>query len=79
SIVLNSTSCLEQALPYLYEYGYKNFYTWLDNDVAGRNATIRCSEFATTQNGLVHRPMNEKYIGHKDVNEWHMHTLNLTL
>ena len=76
-IVLNSISCVQKALPFLKGYGYKKLYTWLDNDEAGKKATDAFSEFATTQEGLLHRPMNKQYAAHKDVNAWHMHTLHL--
>lgn len=77
TIVLNSVSCLKNALPYLNNYGYKTAYTWMDNDAAGHKATDTLSAFFKTQDDVRHIKMNSIYAPHKDVNEWHMHTLNL--
>ncbi|MFN8343976.1 MAG: toprim domain-containing protein [Spirosomataceae bacterium] len=79
AIVLNSVACLKQALPYIHNYGYRLAYTWMDNDRAGEQATALLSEFFKTQEGLMHQPMNALYAPYKDVNEWHMHRLNLSL
>lgn len=78
-IVLNSLSCLKQIAPYMQGYGYRVVYTWFDNDKAGETATASLAEFFTTQADLTHKRMNRIYAPHKDVNAWHMHTLNLTL
>lgn len=79
TIILNSLSCLKQITPFIQNYGYHIAYTWLDNDKAGEKATASLTEFFKTQNELVHKRMNGIYAPHKDVNAWHMHTLNLTL
>ena len=79
AIILNSISCLKQALPYIHNYGYRLAYTWMDNDRAGEQATALLSEFFKTQEGLIHKPMNAIYAPHKDVNAWHMHQLKLSL
>lgn len=79
AIILNSLSCLKQIAPYIQNYGYRFAYSWLDNDNAGQTATASLNEFFTTQIDIIHRPMNRVYAPHKDVNAWHMHTLNLTL
>lgn len=79
AIVLNSLSCLKQAIPYMQNYGYGVAYTWLDNDTAGEKATLSLTEFFKTQDELVHKRMNRVYAPHKDVNAWHMYQHNLTL
>lgn len=76
-IILNSVSCLRQALPYINNYGYRTLYSWLDNDAAGKGAALVLDAFVKQQNELLHRPMNKLYAEHKDVNEWHLHKLNL--
>jgi hypothetical protein len=78
-IVLNSVNCLNQALPYINGYGYKIACTWMDNDKPGSKVTALLNSFFSSQQGLVHKPMNNVYKNHKDVNAWHMHTLNLTI
>ncbi|SFF14806.1 toprim domain-containing protein [Spirosoma endophyticum] len=78
-IILNSLSCLKQITPYIQNYGYRIAYTWLDNDKAGEKATMSLAEFFKTQQDLVHKRMNRIYAPHKDVNAWHMHTLDLKL
>ncbi|WP_080054415.1 toprim domain-containing protein [Spirosoma aerolatum] len=79
AIILNSLSCLKQAIPYMQNYGYRIAYSWIDNDEAGMKATNVITEFCQTQIDLRHMPMNKVYAPHKDVNAWHMHKLNLTL
>lgn len=79
AIILNSLSCLKQLQPYIHNYGYRIACTWLDNDPAGDKATGILAEFFKTQADLTHLPMNRVYAPHKDVNAWHMQTLNLTL
>ncbi len=78
-IVLNSLSNLPKALPYIKGYGYQKLFTWMDNDKAGLKATQTFAEFAQTEEGLSHRPMNKAYQSHKDVNEWHVATRKTAL
>lgn len=73
-IILNSTMCLPQSFPYLKDYNYKKVTTWLDNDDAGRNATNYLKELAYTES-IEFAAMNEIYAPNKDVNEWHVKTL----
>lgn len=77
SIILNSISIIQKATGYIYEYGYRVCYTWMDNDEAGKKATASLAAYLKTQENLLHRPMNDKYGDHKDVNAWHMHKLGL--
>ena len=79
TIILNSLSCLKQIGPYIQGYGYRIAYSWLDNDPAGEKATITLGEFFNAQADMTHKRMNRIYAPHKDVNAWHMHTLNLTM
>ena len=79
AIILNSLSCLKQAIPYIQNYGYHVAYSWMDHDESGAKATATLNEFCQTQTDLRHTPMNKIYATHKDVNAWHMHKLNLTL
>jgi hypothetical protein len=76
-IILNSVACLRQATPYIKGYGYTTIRTWMDNDLAGKQATQAVKEFAATEQGLVHKPMNKTYAPYKDVNAWHMVRLGL--
>lgn len=79
TIILNSLACLKQITPYIQDYGYRVAYSWMDNDPAGKQATVTLDDFFKTQTDLTHKRMNRIYAPHKDVNVWHMHTLNLTL
>jgi hypothetical protein len=76
TIILNSVANLKKASPYLYKYGYKVGYTWMDNDESGKKATKALNEYFKTQS-IRHKPMNESYEPHKDVNAWHMDLLGL--
>jgi hypothetical protein len=78
-IVLNSLACLHSATAYIKGYGYHVAYTWLDNDTAGQKATASLSGFFKTEDNLQHKPMNNRYAPHKDVNAWHMYKLGLVL
>jgi Toprim-like/CHC2 zinc finger len=79
TIILNSLSCLKQVYPYIRDYGYEVAYTWMDNDRAGEDATAMLADFFKSQEGITHKPMNNVYVPHKDVNAWHMAQLNLSL
>lgn len=79
AIILNSLSCLDKATPYIQGYGYKEAFTWMDNDMPGRKATQLLDDFFKTEENLIHKPMNSLYAPYKDVNAWHMHTLGLSL
>ncbi len=79
SIVLNSLSCLKDAWPYIKGYGYRTLYSWMDNDAAGTKATAAIAEFVKAEADLLHKPMNEAYAPHKDVNACRMHRLGLSL
>jgi hypothetical protein len=78
-IVLNSIALLSKATPYLKGYGYKILYSWMDNDEAGKRATQALQEFAQTEEGLRHIPMNDRYAPYKDVNAAHMAKLGLSM
>lgn len=76
-IILNSTACLQEAFPYIKNYTYKTVYSWLDNDAAGQAATMALQKLALEEKKFTIKPMNSLYSPHKDVNEWHMHKLEL--
>lgn len=78
TIILNSLSNMARSTELIRNYGYKVAYTWLDNDEAGKKATIAYDEFFQTEEGLQHKPMNKLYAPHKDVNEHHMFKLGFT-
>ncbi len=69
AIILNSLSCLKQATSLIKNYGYEIAWTWMDNDDAGNKATQAFTDFFKTEK-IDHRPMNESYTPHKDVNAW---------
>lgn len=77
TIVLNSLSNLTKATPYIKGYGYRTAYSWMDNDVPGKEATNNLHEFFKTEEELLHKPMNEFYAPCKDVNAWHKVKLGL--
>jgi len=79
NIVLNSVACVDHAVRYIKNYGYLYLYSWMDNDKAGARAQARLDEFVSSEQGLTHKPLNYLYKGHKDLNAWHMHNLNLSL
>lgn len=75
SIVLNSVSSLPKAFPFIKDYSYKAVCSWMDNDKAGDNTSRLLSEFINTQKDMRYVRMNKMYTPHKDVNEWHVSTL----
>ena len=77
SIILNSVSLIKQVTPYIKGYGYETIYTWLDNDLAGKAATLAMNEFFKTEQNLLHKSQNQVYAPFKDINAWHMHKLEL--
>lgn len=78
-IVLNSVSNLADALPYIKGYGYQTLHSWMDNDAAGDKARQALMQLARAEAGLMHQPMNDRYLPHADVNAGRMHRLGLKL
>lgn len=69
-IVLNSLSCLSQALPYIENYeSYARLFSWLDNDRAGDKGAEVLRQAAERQTHLEFCGMNRSYKPFKDVNE----------
>ncbi|MCP9749988.1 toprim domain-containing protein [Ferruginibacter sp. HRS2-29] len=77
SMILHSLSNLKKSTAYIRNYGYKNCFTWMDNDQAGIEATKAWTEFCKTEEHLLHVPMNRYYTPYKDVNAAHMAKLEL--
>ncbi len=77
AIILNSVACLKHALPYIRNYGYETLFSWMDNDLAGYKTKLAIENFLQTQAGVTHKPMNNTFAPHKDVNAWHMNCLGL--
>lgn len=73
-LILNSLVNLPKVSAYLYQYGYQNVWTWLDNDEAGQKALRSLADYFPSEKRLKHQPMNSRYEGYKDVNEWHIAT-----
>lgn len=76
-IVLNSVACVDHAMRYVRNYGYKVLYSWMHNDKAGEAAKQRLNEFIKCEPGLTHKPLNWLYKKHKDLNECYMAMLKL--
>jgi hypothetical protein len=51
----------------------------MDNDESGKKATEALEQFARTEEGLKHIPMNDRYAPYKDVNAAHMAKLGLSM
>lgn len=76
--ISHSVSILPKVTPYIKDYErYRIGYSWMDNDEAGKKATISLDDFFKTQNQLLHEPKNDLYLPYKDVNAWHMAKLGL--
>jgi len=77
AIILNSVSLIGKAYPYINNYGYLKLYSWLDNDHQGQNAATLLKDYLEKHSTITFVSMNKLYKGHKDVNEWLMHTKKL--
>lgn len=75
NIILNSTSLIERAYPYIKGYGYQVIYSWMDNDKAGELAEQRIEEICKSEENLTHRSMRHLYPSYNDVNAFHMRKL----
>lgn len=72
TIILNSTSMLNNAFPFIAGFGYKVIYTWMDNDATGKNATAIINDFCKQHDPVIsHKPMGHLYTGFNDVNDCH--------
>ena len=70
-IVLNSLSCLAKAIAYIKGYPYRIAYTWMDNDEAGKKATLFLDTFFQNDTDIIHTPLNGVYKTENDFNDWH--------
>jgi len=77
ALILHSLSNLKKATAYIRNYGYRNCFTWMDNDQPGIEASKSWEAFCKTEENLVHVPMNKLYAPYKDVNAAHMAKLEL--
>lgn len=77
TIILHSLSNLKKASAYIRNYGYRDCYTWMDNDEPGIEAAKAWEEFCKTEENLLHIPMNHLYKPYKDVNAAHVAKLEL--
>jgi hypothetical protein len=77
TMILHSLSNLRKATAYIKNYGYRNCFTWMDNDKPGLEAIKSWEEFCKTEEDLKHVSMNHLYEPYKDVNAAHMAKLEL--
>ncbi len=77
AMILHSLSNLQRSTAYIKNYGYRNCFTWMDNDQPGLEAVKSWEEFCKTEENLLHVPMNHLYAPYKDVNAAHMAKLEL--
>jgi len=70
AIVLHSSSLLHKVPPYLYQYGYKNLYEWMENNFIGRWANGLLSAFCSAEPGLQFKPLNGTYAKHESISEF---------
>lgn len=75
-IVLHSIACVDHAIRYIRNHGYKVVFTWMPNTPSGKRAQERLAAFFAVEPGLVHKPKNDLYKGYTDLNSWHMYLLN---
>jgi hypothetical protein len=77
-IILNSASNIKMAADYIVanKHIIRSVATFLDNDTAGENATLRLSEMLGTE-GLAVRTMNHIYKKYKDLNDYWMDQQNV--
>jgi hypothetical protein len=70
-IILHANTCVEQINPYIQNYGYKQVYSWMDNDPTGQNTGKYIQALAETEEGLKHKAMNKLYAPFKNVQRWY--------
>lgn len=70
-VVLNSISNLSKAINFI--TSHQKTYTYLDNDQAGKNATLQINKYSSTHN-CIHIDKSTDYANYKDLNEWHCKT-----
>ena len=66
-VVLNSISNLSKAIDFI--TSHQKIYTYLDNDEAGKNATLQINRYSSTHN-CIHIDKSTDYANYKDLNEW---------
>ena len=69
SIILNSMHNLQKVGPYIYKYGYRACFTWMNNDQVGERATTALHAYFQTEDNLRHCAMNKHYHGFTSLHE----------
>ena len=70
-IILHANACIEQINPYIQNYGYKQVYSWMNNDPAGQDIKKYIQALAETEEGMSHKAMNKLYAPFKNVQSWY--------
>lgn len=78
ALILNDMVNLPKATPYIYQYGYRAAFTWMDNSEIGQAAAQSLDNYFKTEDRLVHMLMNNFYAPFLDVRTWHMTKRGLT-
>lgn len=69
-IILNDYQCVNDAIPYIRDYGYERVYTWLANTPYGFKLTGAYKSLFLAVNAIKVYPMNSLYKGFPDVSQW---------
>ncbi len=76
SLILNAEECLPQVKAYLYQYGYRKAYTWLNNDKAGIKGTRQLGAVFRQEQNIIHIAMNAFYQPFVNLSDWYTHQVS---
>lgn len=72
-IIMHANTCLEHIKPYIQNYGYKQLYTWMNNDEDGKQAQDYIQNLISLEEDLKYTAMNNLYKPFKNVQSWYQH------
>lgn len=75
-VILHANNCIQQINPYIQNYGYKQIYSWMNNDQSGLDARNYIQQIANAEEELKHKAMNKLYKPFKNLQAWHQYQIN---
>lgn len=70
-IILHANTFVQQINPYIQGFGYKQVYSWMDNNPTGQDTRKYIQELAENEEGLIHKAMNKLYAPYENVQSWY--------
>ncbi|GAB3515841.1 hypothetical protein [Emticicia fontis] len=71
AIILHANACIDQIKIYIQNYGYKQLYTWMNNDEVGKEAQDQILTLLSSEKELKIKAMSNLYKPFKTLHNWY--------